>query len=520
MPSGEYFWSVQAIDASFSGSLFADEVIIETEIPASCLTPTELVISDITGNSAILSWTAVGDETQWEYQVVESGVTPAETGTVSTDIPIVLTDLSFDTTYDVYLRANCADDDNSEWASITFTTTEAPPCLTPTNLIASDVTTTGATLSWDSDGTAFMVELQPSGSAQGTAGGYVIGDVENITTTSVTIPEGSLAPNTSYDFFVVNICGEGDLSEYAGPSTFTTLTPCLPATDLTISDISTTGATLSWVSDGTAFMVELQPAGSPQGTAGGYVIGDVENLTTTSVTIPEGSLMSSTSYDFYVVNICGEGDLSEYAGPASFTTLVQAPSCGETLSYDYPVGSSGGFNFDTDFTAANAADLLFTSTVDNAGDVLTLDIGGSTENGYDFVYVTDGAGNILLAPVSGTISESVESIDGTVNVYVASDVTITNGPVTFTVSCAPLGVDDVETSQFSFFPNPVNDTLTIKAQASIDSITVYNMLGQAVVRSTPKTINCTVDMSKFDSGAYFVQVSINNTLKTVRVIKN
>ena len=46
------------------------------------------------------------------------------------------------------------------------------------------------------------------------------------------------------------------------------------------------------------------------------------------------------------------------------------------------------------------------------------------------------------------------------------------------------------------------------------------MLGQAVVRSTPKTINCTVDMSKFDSGAYFVQVSINNTLKTVRVIKN
>ena len=67
-----------------------------------------------------------------------------------------------------------------------------------------------------------MVELQPTGSAQGTAGGYVIGDVENITTTSVTIPEGSLAPNTSYDFFVVNICGEGDLSEYAGPSTFYT----------------------------------------------------------------------------------------------------------------------------------------------------------------------------------------------------------------------------------------------------------------------------------------------------------
>ncbi len=212
---------------------------------------------------------------------------------------------------------------------------------------------------------------------------------------------------------------------------------CLVPTGLTATGVSPTGATLSWVSSGTAFMVELQPAGSAQGTAGGYVIGDVENITTTSVTIPEGSLAPSTSYDFFVVNICGEGDLSEYAGPSTFNTLLQGPSCGETLSYDYPTGSSGGFNFDTNFTAANAADLLFTSTVDNAGDVLTLDIGGSTESGYDFVYVTDGAGNVLLAPVSGTISASVESAGGTVNVYIASDASITSGPVTFTVSCTP-----------------------------------------------------------------------------------
>ena len=84
-----------------------------------------------------------------------------------------------------------------------------------------------------------------------------------------------------------------------------------------------------------------------------------------------------------------------------------------------------------------------------------------------------------------------------------------------------LGIDDVnQISSFNFFPNPVNDVLTIKAQASIDSITVYNMLGQAVVRSTPNTTDSTVDMSALQTGAYFVQVSINNTVKTVRVIKN
>ena len=84
----------------------------------------------------------------------------------------------------------------------------------------------------------------------------------------------------------------------------------------------------------------------------------------------------------------------------------------------------------------------------------------------------------------------------------------------------PLGLDDVVVSEFTFFPNPVNNVLSIKAQASIDGITIFNMLGQAVVRSTPNTTDSTVDMSALQTGAYFVQVSINNTLKTVRVIKN
>jgi len=46
------------------------------------------------------------------------------------------------------------------------------------------------------------------------------------------------------------------------------------------------------------------------------------------------------------------------------------------------------------------------------------------------------------------------------------------------------------------------------------------MLGQTVITSTPNTNDSTVDMSALQTGAYFVQVSINNTLNTVRVIKN
>ncbi len=122
-------------------------------------------------------------------------------------------------------------------------------------------------------------------------------------------------------------------------------------------------------------------------------------------------------------------------------TQTDAPGCGETLSYDYPTGSSGGGSFDTNFTSPDAGDLLFTTSVDNAGDEMTVTIGGETESGYDWVYVTDGAGTVLQAPISGTMGDvAVTSTDGTLNVYLASDSSITDGPVTFTFTCqSPAG---------------------------------------------------------------------------------
>ena len=84
----------------------------------------------------------------------------------------------------------------------------------------------------------------------------------------------------------------------------------------------------------------------------------------------------------------------------------------------------------------------------------------------------------------------------------------------------PLSVDDQTLKQFTYFPNPVSDVLTIKAQKDVDNITVYNMLGQVVKRQTPNTRDCTVDLSAMQTGAYFVQVSIDNSIETVRILKN
>jgi hypothetical protein len=74
-------------------------------------------------------------------------------------------------------------------------------------------------------------------------------------------------------------------------------------------------------------------------------------------------------------------------------------------------------------------------------------------------------------------------------------------------------------SQFTYYPNPVKDHLTVRAQTNIKDITVFNMLGQVVLRQSPNTKDGLVDMTVMQSGAYFVQISIGNTVETVRVLK-
>jgi hypothetical protein len=84
---------------------------------------------------------------------------------------------------------------------------------------------------------------------------------------------------------------------------------------------------------------------------------------------------------------------------------------------------------------------------------------------------------------------------------------------------ATLGVEDNTLNEFSYFPNPVKNTLTLNAQDTIEDVTMYNMLGQVVLRATPNAVTSEVNMSALANGAYFVQVTIANTTQTVRVIK-
>ena len=93
------------------------------------------------------------------------------------------------------------------------------------------------------------------------------------------------------------------------------------------------------------------------------------------------------------------------------------------------------------------------------------------------------------------------------------------GGFTITVD-ATLSVDSIgNENAFTYFPNPVKNELTLNSQKDIQNVTVFNMLGQEVLRTSPNSPDSVINMETLSQGAYFVQVTIGNVTETLRILK-
>lgn len=94
----------------------------------TCPSISGLIVNNVTTTSANVYWAPVGVETLWQIVVQNSGTgTPTGGGTLtSTSSPHSLSGLTIDTSYEVYVRAQCAQDDLSNWVGPVNFTTLAP----------------------------------------------------------------------------------------------------------------------------------------------------------------------------------------------------------------------------------------------------------------------------------------------------------------------------------------------------------------------------------------------------------
>ena len=147
----------------------------------------------------------------------------------------------------------------------TLNVTEAPSVLAPSDLAASNVTYNSVVLSWTagSDETEWKVVYGAAGfdpASEGTT-------IDNVTENPYTLT--GLIPETEYDVYVKAVKGS-DISSVGNKANFTTAERYPAPTDLTISNLKATSATLTWTAgDATSWEVAINTTGETPATEAG-----------------------------------------------------------------------------------------------------------------------------------------------------------------------------------------------------------------------------------------------------------
>ena len=158
---------------------------------------------------------------------------------------------------------------------------------------------------------------------------------------------------------------------------------------------------------------------------------------------------------------------------------------------------------------AVAAPTTTTPTQDfMTGDDLTdFDVTGSDLIWYD----APTEGDVLPSTTvitTGTVYYVSQTIDGCES---AARLMITAG--------VDLRAPEFDTASLKYYPNPVSDILTVTYSGTIESIEIFNVLGQKVYQKTLHSQEAKIDMSSLATGNYIVNVMANGLVKNIKVIK-
>lgn len=181
----------------------------------TCFPPTALAASEVTWNSATLTWEGEAEDYQVEWREENTTVSLGRLSVEGTKTGTV-TGLDALTAYQARVRSICSAGDTSAWCDwVGFATTAITECPVPTNLRVESLTETSATLLWDADeqNENFTLRYRATVSTSWDS-------VKNLAETQYELT--GLEPQTAYVWSVMAACSEGRYSGWGTQNNFTT----------------------------------------------------------------------------------------------------------------------------------------------------------------------------------------------------------------------------------------------------------------------------------------------------------
>lgn len=252
-----------------------------------CTQPSSLSIVNVNSVGVTFSWASIAGTAGYEYAVDQNTTAPS-TGTNTSANSATVTGLLPATTYYIHVRNHCSVNNISKWTTLSFQT--LPACVIPTNVIASNIDSVSADVSWSnvSSATTYQYVLDTSST-----------NPPANTSSAVSIMAngnhfGSLISGTTYYIHVRSLCPGSDSSEWIMAQFYVPI-PCRRP-DILVSDLKSDKAVVYWPTINTAYEYE-------------YVLDQSSSSVTVGTPTPYSYvqtvyLKSNTLYYFHARSLC------------------------------------------------------------------------------------------------------------------------------------------------------------------------------------------------------------------------
>lgn len=437
-------------------------------------------------------------------------------------------------------------------------------CSAPSALTATNITSESAVLAWTADGDLFDVEF-------GVTGFTPTGNPTNANTTGVANPFTleDLTADTVYQYYVRQDCGTDGTSDWSGPFTFRTECEALTVPTAVQNFTGYTGAapaTLACWKEATGNFVNgltgttstwtnqnyNNDTAHPNGTAAYINLYGIDNewLISPTIDLGAGSADYQLKYDVSIKPWSGTAPVT--AMEEKFVKVVVSTDGGSTWSEANVLQTYDNANIPADGGITETLSLAnFTGVIKVAFYAY------STTTTSDFRFYIDNFGIEINDPCAGidaptgeafqTLSEGQTLADLVVNgenltwysddnleeqipsTTVAEDNTTyfvtqtvdecTSEALAVTVELT-LSTGDFNLVSLKAYPNPTNDFVTVSHSNDITNVAVINMLGQTLMTKNVNANTTQIDMTSLPTGNYFVKVTVEGAVKTIKIVKN
>ncbi|MEL0146367.1 MAG: PKD domain-containing protein, partial [Schleiferiaceae bacterium] len=492
---------------SFSAVIAIDD--IEIDGTSTCPAPVQLTASNVTSNTATITWQATASNSILEYGPV--GFTLGTGQTINpASSPTTLTGLTGNTTYAVFVRDSCTTSLLSSNATINFTTVPCPAVTAAGNVSLNGTTATGVSTGSASDSILWIWGDGNSSTGDSATYTYPIPGIYNV-------------QQVAY-----NYCGSSDTIS-------TTLTVC----GAVVANFNTSpnGLTVLFnagnsVGAGLAYNWNFGDGATAQGSNPSHTYSSSGNYTVTLTVTDACGTSNSIST---TLTVCPNVILGFSSTSNNNTfTFTATPSNLGNYQWDFGDGSTGvglttnhtyaaGGNYTVVLTAVDACGSLWsdTSVVSTCPPLV---------GNFTFTIASSGANGMLVqffATVSGASSLIWNWGDGTQSITPATSISHTypttslNYVITLSLinTCGDtldivhtlneVGLSEWQSHATKLYPNPVQgDILTLEFTDPMNgSYEILTLLGESMDQGPISSATTfPLYVGQLDAGYYVIRI--------------